>query len=355
LRSTWRLERLFRELQPAIVHTYATKPSVWGRIAARRAQVPVVIGTLPGLGSLYSAAGADSGGLSRKVYEQLQKYAGRCSDMTVFQNEEDLAYFRGSGLVTEAGSMLIAGSGVATDHFEPSRVTEEARNTIRGELRLQPGAIVVTMVSRVMRAKGVMDYVETAAAVRARDPRVRFLLVGPDDHESPDALTEAEWVQLRGSVEWLGMRTDVREILAVSDLFVLPSCYREGIPRALLEAASMGLPLIATRIPVCRDVVEVERNGVLVEMRAPGELQQAVERLVGDRDLRVRWGEASYRLARERFDLVVVAEQSANLYESLLRRANGHGGMVIAGVPSRAPIRPGSSGARRGASSPERH
>jgi glycosyltransferase involved in cell wall biosynthesis len=339
LRSLFALERLVRSLEPTIVHTFATKPSVWGRIAARRAGVRGVLGTLPGLGSLYSSS-EWTHRVSRRVYEGLQKYASDCSDMTVFQNAEDLAHFRSAGIVTEANSTLVAGSGVATDYFDPEQVPECERAAIASELGLESGSIVVTMVSRVMRTKGVMEFANMADVIRHRHPYVRFLLVGPDDHESIGGLSDAERRKLNASVRWLGHRSDIRAILAISHVFALPTFYREGMPRSLLEAASMAIPLVTTRVPGCEDVVVHEECGVLVPPRDSRALAAAVEALVCDHRLRQRLGEAARRRVLERFSLTVVADRTAELYERILRTPS-----ASSGAPS-WPRRRGAEGRR---------
>ena len=257
------LVRIFRVERPRVVHTFDTKPAVWGRFAAKIARVPVVIGTLPGLGSLYATPGRKAR-LARLAYQPLQTLACRWADMTTFQNHDDAREFERRRVVPRSRTTVIPGSGVRTDVFAPL----ERETAVRTRVELGVGeALVVVMVSRILRAKGVLDFVAAARAVRAARPETRFLLVGPDDRDSLDALTAAELEQLRESVTWLGPRSDVREILGVSDMFVFPSYYREGVPRVLLEAASMGLPLVAADVPGSRDVVTDGVNGFLVPPR----------------------------------------------------------------------------------------
>jgi glycosyltransferase involved in cell wall biosynthesis len=157
-----------------------------------------------------------------------------------------------------------------------------------------------------------------AVSISNHYPGVRFLLVGPVDNESLDKLNAEEFTRLKQAVNWLGPRNDIPTVLATSDIFVLPSAYREGIPRVLLEAASMGLPIITTDTPGCKDVVENEVNGFLVPVRDAVALSRAILSLIEQPDLRHRFGEISRRRAVERFDISVIAMQICIAYYQIL-------------------------------------
>ncbi|MBM4430202.1 MAG: glycosyltransferase family 4 protein, partial [Chloroflexi bacterium] len=249
------LYRLFWRHRPDLVHAFDTKPCVFARIAARLANVPVVVGTLPGLGSLYVYDGVTTR-VVRAVYERLQGWASHLSDLTIFQNHEDARQFVAKRIVPEAKIAVIPGSGVDTDLLDPARVSQLEREQARAELGVSSRMLLVTMVSRLIRSKGVMEFAVAAQTVRERHLEVAFLLVGPADEESVDRLTPTELSQLARVVTWTGARKDIPAVLAASDILVLPSFYREGIPRVLLEAASMGLPIVTTDSPGCREVVE---------------------------------------------------------------------------------------------------
>ena len=317
LLSLSQMVTIFRRLKPHIAHAFDTKPGVWGCIAARLAGVPVVIGTSTGLGSLYKSDNLLTQPLWL-VYRQLQRLACRASDMTIFQNHNDARYFVSTGLVAEDKTIVILGSGVSTDRFSPERITVEERARLRHSLGFQPADIVVTMISRVIRSKGVLDFVETAQEISAHNPNVRFLLVGPDDEESIDRLSQKDLHRLNQVITWPGPRHDIPEVLAASDAFVLPSAYREGIPRTLLEAASMGLPIITTDSPGCNEIVENGVNGFLVPIHDSVALCRAVMRLVKRPELRRRLGLMSRQRVVEGFSLKVVAEQTRLVYQKLL-------------------------------------
>jgi len=313
------LLRLLNQWRPQIVHAFDTKPGVYGCLAARLARVPVVLSTVTGLGSLYGEEGLRPQ-IVRGVYEQLQRMASQHADRTIFQNRADREEFVGRRIVPADKAALILGSGVATERLHPEHVTAARRRQVRASLGISADALLVSMVSRVIRSKGVEEFIAAAQHVRQRRPGTQFLLVGPADRESVDRFSDRELTEFRRHIHWPGARSDIPQILAASDLFVLPSYLREGIPRILLEAAAMGLPLITTASPGCTDVVEDGINGCLVPPRDPVALARAIVHLVDQPQLRLHFGQASRQRAVERFDLGIVVQQTHKLYNHLLAR-----------------------------------
>lgn len=319
LRALLALGRVVRRFRPHVVHAFDARPGVYGCLAGARAGVPAIVNTVPGLGSLYVGGGWRRRAL-RAVYERLQRRASRVADLTTFQNREDAAEFVARGVVPAGKTALVPGSGVRTDVFDPALVSGDERRQVRASLGVPADALLVTMIGRVIRTKGVADFVAAARDVGRRFPDSRFLLVGAPDPASVDRLRPAELAEVSRAVLWPGPRRDVRQILAASDLFVLPSFLREGIPRALLEAAAMALPLVTTDVPGCREVVEDGVNGFLVPARHAAALAGAVGRLLGRPDLRRDFGPRSRRRAVERFGLPVVVARTRAIYRELLAR-----------------------------------
>ena len=319
VRSVAQLCRIFHRDRPDIVHTFDTKPCVLGRIAAAAARVPTIVGTLPGLGSLYSANGTDRS-VIRRLYEKLQAAASRVSDVTIFQNTDDRDEFVRRGVVPLSQTMLLPGSGVCTERFDRSSVSQPARRDLRASLGIPEDAVLVTMVSRVIRSKGVMEFAEAARTVTAQLPQTRFLLVGSEDRGSGSHLTADDATLLENRVIWTRHRRDIDVVLAASDIFVLPTRYREGLPRVLLEAAAMQLPLVTTRMPGCRELVEGGVHGLLVPAGEAHWLALAISTLVGNAAMRARMGRAARDRVLGRFDLTSIAERTASLYLSLLAR-----------------------------------
>ncbi len=311
------LVKLLRKCKPEIVHCFDTKPGIWGCLAARIAGVPGVVGTVTGLGSLYGRKDLKAE-MAWKAYCQLQKLACRASDITVFQNHDDMAYFVSRRITAKNKTKIILGSGVPTRWFSQGRFAGDDIANVRADLGFGLDDVVVTMISRVMRSKGVYEFSEAARIVRKKFPNVRFLLVGADDADSIDRLSKNELAALRANLTWPGPRRDIADVLAASNIFVLPTAYPEGLPRVLLEAASMGLPLIATDAPGCREIVEHDVNGFLVPVGDASALAEATLRLVEQPQLRMRFGEESRRKTISRFDISVIAEKTMQVYHGLL-------------------------------------
>ncbi len=317
IRTMIQLSSIFQRQKPQIVHTYDAKPCVWGRLAARLAGVPVIIGTLPGLGSLYTY-NKISFRLVRSIYQPLQKLACAVSDMTISQKQADANQLISSGIVTREKIKIIPGSGVATELFDKAQISSVDIAKIRSDFGIPKDTSVVTMISRLIRSKGVLDFAKAAETVKAKHPEVVFLLVGADDKDSVERLTPEEFQKMDKAVTRSGYRSDIPAILAASDIFVFPTFYREGIPRVLLEAASMGLPIVTTDAPGCEEVVENGKNGYVVPMKNSGELTRAILRLVRDIELRRKFGRQSRLRVVNRLDLTVIAELTRSLYFDLL-------------------------------------
>ncbi|MGH7506559.1 MAG: glycosyltransferase family 4 protein [Longimicrobiales bacterium] len=317
--SFFRLLAIIRSWRPAIVHAFDTKPTIWARLAARLAGVPVIVGTIPGRGSLYSLKGARAV-LLKRILLWLEKVSSAASDVTVLQNRDDHDELVGAGVLRGSKTVVVPGSGIRTELLTPTSVPERERLAVRAELGARADDVVVTMVARVIRSKGVLEFADAADAVTRRFPNARCVLVGPDDRASLERLSPEELARTRRSLQWLGERTDVPALLAASDIFVLPSYYREGIPRVLLEAASMELPLITTRSPGCTEVVLDDVTGVLVPVRDADALARAISQLVADPALRRRYGSGARGLVVRRFDLSIIAGELAALYFGLLER-----------------------------------
>jgi glycosyltransferase involved in cell wall biosynthesis len=310
--------RAFRELRAAVggfdvVHTHTPKPGVMGRVAARRAGVPVVVNTVHG----YYATPEDP--LPRRAAVMgIERLAARCSDLEIFQSREDLAWATRTGVVP-AHKARFLGSGIDLERFDRAAVTADRLAALRAELGLAEGARVVTMIGRLTAPKGVRELIAAARAVRRERPDVRFVVVGGSDVGKEGAIGPEEQAAAAADVVFAGWREDVETVLALSDVFVLPSWGPEGWPRVAMEAAAMGVPLVLTDIRGCREVARADREALLVPPRDAPALTRAIERLLDDDDLRARLGAAAAARGRE-FDQRRVFAALIAEYERLLRR-----------------------------------
>jgi len=312
-RSLISLYRIYRRLRPSIAHHFTIKPNLYGTLAARMAGVPIVIATVSGLGYIWADSSLPARFL-RGTVGLLYRLALRGADVVIYFNPDDPKVLGGRRLC------LLPGEGVDLSEFSPDAVSPERRAALRAALGLSEGAFVVLMVGRMLWHKGVVEFVEAARRVRRRHPEAIFMLVGPFDEGNPAAISvEAlrAW-EAEGVVRYLGARSDVRDLMALADLVVLPTYYREGLPRALMEGAAMGKPLVATDVPGCREVVLDGVNGLRVPPKDPVALAAAIETLLENPALRAEFGAASRRLAEERFSDRGVVRAILQLYGDLL-------------------------------------
>lgn len=313
LRAFIELVSILRRERFDVVHTHNPKPGVMGRIAARVARVPCVVNTTHGL----YATPEDR--LRRKVpVLALEWLAARFSDLELFQSEEDLAWARRTRLVRWPKSLLL-GNGTDLARFEPGAVSLHRIRRIRAELGFAPDAVIVGTVGRLVAEKGYRELFAAARKLSADISDIGFLVVGPTDPGKRDALTARDLDAEGANVVFAGWRDDVRDLLAVMDVFVLAS-WREGVPRSAIEAAAMGKPLVLTDIRGCREVARDGIEGILVPPRSPDRLSAAIASLILDPSLRSRLGDAARLRAVERFDERRVEDVVIAEYQRLLSR-----------------------------------
>lgn len=308
------LAAALRRSRPVIVHTHTPKARILGRVAARLAGVPIVVNTFHGL------YGVEGSPLRRRLFLWLERFGARWSDFEFCQSREDLNTLHQAGVVSPARSAFL-GNGVNLASFDPDRVDGRA---VREELGISPGAVVVGMVGRLVWEKGYREFFALAEALKREDPSLVVLVVGPHEPGKRDAVPQdtIDDLSRRGVVRFLGMRTDMPAILAALDVFVLPS-YREGFPRAAVEAAAMRLPLVLTDIRGCREVAAEGLNGYLVPTRDVDALVDRVRRLVRDAGLRARFGQESRGQAVRDFDERRVITTTLDAYRRLLMEKMG--------------------------------
>jgi glycosyltransferase involved in cell wall biosynthesis len=291
--TTIALMRAFRAHRAELVLAYAAKPVVYGLLAARIAGVPRRAAMITGMGSALAGGGSIASRALARVVETLYRVALRTAHIVIFQNPDDEALFRRRGLVGRRQVIArVNGSGVDLDRFA---VAPPA-----------PPPLTFLMIARLIREKGVHEFVEAARLVRAQHPEARFQLLGPFDDKATgiDASRLEAW-RSEGSVDYLGATDDVRPYLRAAHVCVLPS-YHEGTPRSILEAMAMGRAVITTDAPGCRETVREGRNGMLVPVRDSAGLAAAMRRFIDEPELSLRMGREGRTLAEERFDVHAV-------------------------------------------------
>lgn len=292
------LRRTLADERPDAVLNFTIKPVLYGSLVAGWLDVPRVVSMITGMGSIFLPGGLKKRILLRFIHLVYRMAMSR-NHQVLFQNDEDLAYFVGNRFLPAEKTLRINGSGVNLTLF--SR---------------RPGEVVqgsFLLISRMIKEKGVHEFVKAARQLKSRFPHARFTLVGPIDN-NPGAITReeiSEWEQ-EGIVEYAGAQADVRPFLARTEVYVLPTYYLEGVPRSILEALAMGKPVITTDWRGCRDTVTRDVNGYLVPPRDAEALAQAMTRYLEDSDLSTKHGDASHRLAEKKFDVANINSQVIN-------------------------------------------
>jgi glycosyltransferase involved in cell wall biosynthesis len=305
-RSVRNLIALYRRLKPLVTHHVAMKPILYGTIAARVTGVKCVVNAVTGLGYMFS-----SPSLRARIIRAAFAGAGRASlrhrnSVFIFQNPDDAEVFHRLKLALPNDSHIIRGSGVDPDVYAHAP-------EVGGPPR-------VLFASRMLWGKGVAEFVDAARILRGSG--ARFLLAGDPDPGNPESVqaSDLERWQADGIVEWLGHREDMPRVLAETHVVVLPSRYGEGVPKALIEAAACGRPIVATDIPGCREIVVHGNNGFLVPVGRQAELCDAIGKLLSNPQLRVEMGSRGRDLVRAEFSLEHVIGRTIAVYDELVSR-----------------------------------
>ena len=254
-----RMKKIFRKERPDVIFSYTIKNNIFGSLAAAKLGIPFVP-NITGLGTAFL-----SGRFLQKISIYLYRYAFRRNHIIFFQNHDDKNFFLDHKIISNQQARLLPGSGIDLSHFKPAIYPGDHEETI------------FLMIARIIRDKGVMEYVEVAKEIKSKYPNVRFQILGSIDTANKSAI-DAEivksWVK-EGIIEYLGTSDDVRPHISSSHCIVLPS-YREGAPRTLIEGASMARPIIASDVPGCREVVEDSKTGYLCKARDKKDLMRCV-------------------------------------------------------------------------------
>ncbi len=281
--------KIMRQLKPIAMFSFTIKPALYGSLAARLTSVPIIV-TITGLGVTFIKENWVS-----RIVDKLYKFALPHAFRVIFQNPDDRKLFIDRGYTTLAKSELIRGSGVDTQHFSPSPLPENS-------------APVFLLIARLLKDKGICEFVEAAQIVKKSYPTARFALLGSLGSGNPAEIQKEElqeWID-KQYIEYWGTSKDVRTEINQADWVVLPS-YREGLPRTLLEAASMARPLIATDVPGCREIVVHEKNGFLCDVKSSESLAEAMLRAYSLPRAQIQsYADHSRHLAETQFSDVIV-------------------------------------------------
>lgn len=301
LRASRALAQAIKRLRPDVVHASGLKVMFLTALAGLQTPLPRVVCIVTGLGSTYINDDLRAKVLRLGIEAALRPLLRRRQTTVIFQNGDDRAYFLAKGAARTENSMVIKGSGV-----------DVADYPVRPEPTTSPPLIIFP--ARLLASKGVREFAAAAALLRSRGVQARFALVGDLDPANPDAITTEELAAfVRAGLEAWGFRTDMAAIFAQCHIVCLPS-YREGVPKALIEAASCGRAIVSTDVPGCREIVIDGVNGRLVPPQTVPALADALQELISDARLRAEMGTAGRLLVEAEFSTDAVIGRTADAY-----------------------------------------
>jgi glycosyltransferase involved in cell wall biosynthesis len=306
---TWRFVRLFTRERPDVYLGYTVKPNVYGSVAAHMLHIPV-INNIAGLGVVFGKSG-----FLVKIVRTLYRLALGRSAKVFFQNNDDRLMFLAGALVRPEVTDLLPGSGVDLSRFVAMALPSASAGVTKFRFLL---------IARMLWEKGVGEFAEAAKLIRSQWPQAECCLLGFLDVQNPGAISRAQMDELVASgVTYLGTSDDVRSEITQADCIVLPSYYREGTPRTLLEAAAMARPIITTDAVGCREVVDDGVNGYLCKVRDAEDLAEKMERMLSlSPELRSEMGQRGRAKMEAEFDeQIVIDKYLAAIEEILAQRA----------------------------------
>ena len=299
------LRKLYKREKPDVVHHVGMKTILWGTLAAKFSRVHGVVNAISGLGGFFAE---DNKGVLARVMPKVLRFSHKSKNLLcIFQNDDDWGLYVKHGIIKHEQGRFIKGSGVDLNQFCYTPEPEE-------------GKIKVMLTARMIVEKGVFLLTEAAERLRPKyEGKVEFLLVGGlDDHpgaitkEQLDAVCDGEYIQ------WLGYRTDVRDLLKQCHIMAFPSYYMEGLPKSLIEADAIGRPIITSNSVGCKETLVDSYNGFLIQPKDVDALTEKLDFLLSDKDLRVKMGKNARKYAEDYFSIEVVKERHLAIYSELV-------------------------------------
>ena len=293
-----KLKETIRRIQPELVFGYTIKPVIYGSLAARICGVKKIYPMVTGLGRVYASENLKTK-IVRKITKILYQIAFKGCNKVIFQNGDDAREFVDGHYLSESQCVVVNGSGVNMERFYRSDIPEKP---------------VFLMVSRIIKEKGVLDFARAARAVKKKVPEARFIVLGGYDN-SIGALSEADLKEYidDGIIELPGEVKDPISFYSQSSVFVLPSYYREGLPRTILEGMACGRPIITTDWIGCREPIDDGVNGFLVPIKNPKELAKKMYRLAVDRKKILEMSDAAYKTCKEKYEVKLINQQMRDI------------------------------------------
>jgi len=306
IKTIFELRKLLKSFpNNTIIHAFDTKPTMYLPIASIGLKNIKVVRTITGMGRIFSEDNIKNK-ILRSIYNIIQKTISKNIDFTIFQNEDDYNYFIKNKLISPEKGEIVKSSGLNIEKFEL---------LCREEVQKKDKTTFI-LISRIVKEKGILYYLEAAKICYEKGYDYNFLLVGQLDTDG--SITKEILDSYSKYVNYLGRREDVPKLLKQSDVFVLPTYYREGVPRVLLEASACGKAIITTNMPGCKDVVIDEYNGKLVNIKDSKDLSDKMIYLGENKDKIEKFGQNAKKKVKE-FDIRKVVSKYNIIYRRVLK------------------------------------
>ena len=305
LRSVFFIWSFFKKEKPDIVHLITIKPYLYGGIISRLTKVPCLVSAISGLGTLFISTNLKSR-LLRLFLKPIFKFAfNHLNQKIIFHNKEDVNLLQNWGALNPVKVKILKGSGVKLENFK--------------NFQEQEGTPVVCFASRLLREKGIFEFVYAAKLLKSKDIKARFCIAGNLDINNPSGLNKDDLKKITedGEVEFLGFQEDIPTLFSKSHIICLPS-YREGFPKTLIEAAAAGRSVVTSDVPGCRDAIIPKKTGLLVPVKDYKKLADAIEWLIENPTERIAMGREGRKFAEKEFGIEKIVQHHLDIYEELL-------------------------------------
>jgi glycosyltransferase involved in cell wall biosynthesis len=307
LKCLFKIWRVYRTHTPDIVHHVALKPALYGSLIAMLIGHVKVVNAIAGMGFLYTSKSNKAKLLKFFVNLAFKIFFSRTCSQLIVQNQDDFNYFFKNVSIKLDKIKLIRGVGVNTQVFFPKMV--------------QRNKPMVMVAARLLWSKGINEFIEAAQLLKSEGSQARFVVVGECDSNNPEniSINQINKWKKKGIVEFWGHRTDMVKVIGSADILCLPS-YREGLPKVLVEGAALAKPLIATDVPGCREIIQNEKNGLLIPVKDSEALATAIRVLLNSSELREQMGNNGRTLVENMFDEKIIIKKTLNLYKEITKK-----------------------------------
>ena len=305
IKTLYYMWRLFKIIKPDIVHLVTIKPYLYGGIISRLTGVPSLVSAVSGLGTLFVSKNLKSRLLHLLLYPIYKFAFNHLNQKVIVQNKDDEELLVKWGVLSPLKVKLLKGSGVNLENFT--------------NLNEPSGIPTVCFAARLLRDKGVYEFVYAAQLLKKRGIKVRFFLAGNIDVNNPTGLNldDLDKLKKKDYIEILGYQKDIPGLYARSHIICLPS-YREGLPKSLIEAAAASRPIVTTDVPGCRDAIIPNKTGLLVPVKDPEKLANALQWLIEHPQERIAMGKAGREFAKQEFMVEKIVHNHLDIYHDLL-------------------------------------